>query len=64
MAKQEWHKVQDVKAFLADKGQRTTGQHAFTKKVLHWPYCSRCGLLALKNETTRREMSRPCVTEE
>ena len=24
--------------------------HAFNRKVLHWPYCSKCGTVMMKNE--------------
>jgi hypothetical protein len=34
--------------------------HSFTKKVCHWFYCSGCGLVALKNESTRKRMQEPC----
>jgi hypothetical protein len=57
----EWRKVKDVARFLADKGQRRTGPHAMTGRVLNWAHCSRCGLLALKNDATRRALKEPCV---
>ena len=59
-----WHRVQDVKAFLSMKGRIVRGPHAWTKKVLHWPVCARCGLMLLKNEASRRAAKAVCVTEE
>lgn len=38
--------------------------HAMTRKILSWMACARCGLLALRNEATRRALKRPCVWEE
>ena len=60
----KWHHVTDVRGFLSQQGKRTSAAHSFTKRVLSWPYCSRCGLVALKNDATRREMGKPCVVEE
>lgn len=40
------------------------GSHAMTKKILNWPYCAHCGLVALKNEASRRKLKEPCVTVE
>ena len=38
--------------------------HVFNRKVLHWSYCSGCGLVALKNATTRDAMREPCKSME
>jgi hypothetical protein len=54
----------EARSFLASQGQRRVGPHAMTKRILHWPYCARCGLLALNNDESRRAIRRPCVTEE
>ena len=40
------------------------GPHSLTKRICHWAYCSRCGLVALKNDVTRRALKKECVTEE
>jgi len=64
MSAQKWHRVEDVRAFLAQKGRRSVGTHQLTKRILHWPYCARCGLVALKNQATAKELSKPCVVEE
>lgn len=64
MGAAKWYVVEDVRGFLSQRGKRSVGPHAFTKRVLAWPYCARCGLLALKNTATRREMGKPCVVEE
>lgn len=46
------------------KGTIKRGPHQMTKRVLHWTYCARCGLVALKNDVTRRALKAQCVTEE
>lgn len=46
------------------KGTIKRGPHVMTKRILHWPYCARCGLMALKNEESRKALKRDCVTEE
>jgi hypothetical protein len=50
--------------FLTSKGVRNTGPHRMTKKIYHWLYCSRCGLLNLKNARTRRALKGLCVIYE
>lgn len=59
-----WHRVSDVARFLAEKGERRVRDHSFTKRVLNWPYCAHCGLLALKNKRSRQAMAEKCVTYE
>lgn len=59
-----WHRVKDVRGFLAEQGVRSVGVHSFTWKVLHYRACSRCGLLPLKNDATRKEMRAACVVWE
>jgi hypothetical protein len=34
--------------------------HSFTKKICHWWYCARCGLIALNNDATRNAMAKGC----
>jgi hypothetical protein len=46
------------------KGVVKRGPHQFTRKILHWPYCARCGLMALKNDVSRRAAKQPCETWE
>jgi hypothetical protein len=60
----KWERVRDVGAFLNEQGVKRTREHAFTKTILHWPYCAYCGLLLLKNEATRRAAAQKCVTYE
>ena len=60
MAKEKWRRVTDVAAFLAG-GRKVVGTHAFTKRALHWPYCAHCGLMCLRNDTTRKAMAAPCI---
>jgi hypothetical protein len=59
-------KVHDVRAFLAEKGRRVRGPHQMNGilKRLPWPYCTRCGLIALRNDVTRRALKEPCETWE
>lgn len=59
-----WTRVKDVRAFLADKGAKRIGPHVMNKRILSWVACSRCGLLGLKNDATRRALLAPCVTYE
>ena len=54
----------EARAFLDDKGTRRVRVHSMTRRVLHWPYCAYCGLVALKNNTTRRALGKKCVTYE
>lgn len=48
----------------SSKAKLRRGPHSMTKKILHWAYCSRCGLVALKNDATRRALRAECVTLE
>lgn len=49
--------------FLAQRGKRDSAPHDMRGQILHWPYCKRCGLIALKNERTARALRKPCVIE-
>ena len=51
-------------AWLRGTAARRTGPHRFTERVCHWPYCSRCGLVLLRNDVSRRAAGQPCVWEE
>lgn len=53
-----------VKSGEVRAGARRRGPHAMTGKVLHWPYCKRCGLVGLKNDITRAALRRECEWEE
>jgi hypothetical protein len=60
-----WQTVKNVKAFLADKGtKRVRDAHSLKKRVAHWPYCEHCGLVALKNDVSRRALAAQCVVHE
>jgi len=61
MSDGKWHKVADVKRFLEDKGNVRRGAHSFSKRILNWQYCAHCGLVALKNDATRKAMRAECV---
>ena len=54
----------EKRAWLNEKGNRRTGPHALTRKIMHWLYCARCGLVALKNDATRKALKAPCAWEE
>jgi hypothetical protein len=43
------------------KAKISRGAHNMTGRILHWPYCKRCGIVALKNDETRRVLAKPCV---
>ncbi len=53
-------RVLDVKEFLA-RGRTVRGEHAFTRRALHWPYCAHCGLMLLRNPATEKLRKAPCV---
>lgn len=61
--RQEMRRVTDVRSFMA-AGRKVRGEHAFsgTIKRMPWKYCTRCGLMTLRNEATRRAMKAPCET--
>ena len=61
----DWKPVKDVRAFLSERGsRRVRASHEFTKRVAHWPYCNHCGLVALKNDVSRKAARAKCVVEE
>jgi len=34
--------------------------HTFNLTILTWRYCSKCGLIAMKNERSRRKIKKQC----
>jgi hypothetical protein len=55
----------DVREFLARKGAKRVQEHAFKlRKRIPWPICAHCGLLALRNDRTRKAMREKCVSYE
>lgn len=46
------------------RGRVSRGPHAFTRRILSWPYCARCGLMLLKNDASRRAAKQQCVALE
>ncbi len=64
MSKQgNWVTV-DTREFLARKGRVDRGHHSPKAiKRIPWPVCSRCGLLYLKNEATRKAINAACSIE-
>lgn len=57
-------KAQNYKAKLANEKKFRTVPHQFTKRVFHWLYCSGCGLVNLKNDSTRKRMAEGCESME
>lgn len=57
-------KSQNYKAKIAEQKKYKTVPHQFTKKVFNWLYCSGCGLVTLKNESTRKRMAQSCESME
>lgn len=50
----------DARSFLSMQGQKHRGTHRMTERILHWLYCANCGLVNLKNDTTRRALRATC----
>ena len=46
------------------KAVKRRGPHAFTRKILNWPYCVHCGLVLLKNDVSRRAAKHQCEWED
>lgn len=38
-------------------------RHVFTSKFFHWIYCSKCGLVLLKNEASKKESFKFCDSD-
>jgi len=57
-------KAQDYAARIKSKKLFKTVPHQFTKKVFNWLCCTGCGLVTLKNESTRKRMQESCVSME
>lgn len=57
-------RVTNVRAFIAERGRKVKGPHAMSGLLtrMPWPYCTRCGLVALRNEPTRKALKEPCET--
>lgn len=51
-------------AYQASKKAFKKVPHSFNKKVCHWMYCSGCGLVALKNDSTKKRMKQSCESME
>lgn len=45
---------------LEGSGTRRKGPHSFTSRILNWRYCSRCGLIALRNQASRQAERNEC----
>lgn len=47
--------------FLSEKGIKKAGPHNMKGRIHHWPYCTNCGLVALKNKVSRKALKAKCV---
>lgn len=61
--------IMATKAQVYQAKQRSSKQfskvaHQFTKRVFHWPYCSGCGLVLLKNESSQKRATEGCESME
>jgi hypothetical protein len=45
--------------FLMGNSKSNNG-HNPARKICHWPYCIKCGLVYLKNEVTKKAIRAPC----
>lgn len=61
MSRQEW-----VPWTGPTRGTIRKGPHTMSGRMkrLPWPYCLKCGLIALKNVTSRKALKAECVVEE
>lgn len=54
----------EASAFLKEQGNIRTGVHHMTgtigKPAMPWKYCTNCGLLALKNVVTLKQLRKAC----
>lgn len=65
MGEPKWYRVDNVGEFLRSRGRISVGVHSAKHlRGIPWPYCSRCGLLYLKNDVTRAALKKACVVEE
>lgn len=55
---------EEQREFLSRKGVVRRGPHAFTRRIRHWPFCARCGLVLLKNRATAAAAKAACETLE
>jgi hypothetical protein len=54
----------EAREWLHATGVTRRGPHQFNRKVAHWPYCGRCGLMMLKNEVSRKACKAQCQWED
>jgi hypothetical protein len=45
---------------MKGKPKKQKQGHRWQWKILHWPVCSHCGLIWLKNEATDKVAFAPC----
>jgi hypothetical protein len=62
----EWRQetAEDRAAYAKWRTRRIVrAPHSMTRKLLNWYFCSRCGLLSLKNDVTRRALREGCAKD-
>lgn len=64
MSKERTLTDEEKREWLTSRGAVRRGPHAYTRKVLHWPFCARCGLVLLRNEATEKATRRQCEWED
>jgi len=57
-------KAQTYQAKLTSSKQFRTTPHQWNGKICSWVYCTGCGLVALRNDSTRKRMQQGCESME
>jgi len=57
-------KAQDYMAKLLNAKKFKTVPHQWNGKICSWVYCTGCGLVALRNDSTRKRMQQGCESME
>jgi len=48
----------------SQKSKFKSSPHIFNKMIFHWPLCSGCGMVLLKNERSIKKSKKPCESME
>lgn len=59
MSRDGWVRV-SAKDFLNQKIPTKRVPHKFNKTICHWPYCSQCGLIRLRNKASQKAAEKLC----
>lgn len=57
-------KAQNYMAKLLSAKKFKTVPHQWNGKICSWVYCTGCGLVALRNDSTRKRMQQGCESME